>query len=194
MFFLWIILFLIIIIIGILSSICKLEIRNIRFSLPKVQGSVTNDDYKIVLKIYIYGIIKIFDKDIANMKVKGEKLKNKICNVEINFDRNNFDFDLRLLKTLKKIDAKLEDLDLKIYIGTEDAAVTAIIVGIVWGAVANILRSKTKDNVENDYFVEPVYLQKNLLKINLDGIFKFKMRNILGIIIKIVKKNYLPSN
>lgn len=194
MFFLWIILFLIIIIIGILSSICKLEIRNIRFSLPKVQGSVTNDDYKIVLKIYFYGIIKIFDKDIANMKVKGEKLKNKICNVEINFDSNNFDFDLRLLKTLKKIDAKLEDLDLKIYIGTEDAAVTAIIVGIVWGVVANVLRSKTKDSVENNYFVEPVYLQKNLLKINLSGIFKIKMKNIIGVIMKIVKKNYLPVN
>lgn len=117
-------------------------------------------------------------------KVNGEKLKDKICNVEIDFNKNNFDFDLRLIKTLKEIDAKLEDLNLKIYIGTEDAAVTVIIVGIIWEIISNLLRSRTKHNVENKYFVESVYIQKNLLKINLNGIFKIKMRNIIVMIIK----------
>ena len=184
MFFLWIILVLVIIIIGILNSICKLEIKNVKFFLTKIQGNITNEDYKIILKIYFYGIIKIFDKDIANMKINGEKLKNKLRNIEVDLKKNNLNVDLGLFKELKKLDFKLEELDLKIYIGTENAAVTAIIVGIAWGVISNVLRERIKDSAENSYFIEPVYAEKNLLKINLDGIFKVKMRNIIFIMIK----------
>lgn len=171
---------------GILSSVCKLEINNVKFFLPKVQGNITNDDYGIRLKIYFYGIIKIFDKDITDIKIKGKKLKDKIRNAEINLEKDSLNLDLRLFKELKNLRVKLENLDLRIVIGTENAAVTAIIVGIVWGVLANLFKNKIRESSESNYFVEPVYMEKNLLKINLDGIFKFKMRNIIIMMIKII--------
>ena len=57
-----------------------------------------------------------------------------------------------------------EKIDLKVQISTEDAAVTAILTGIVSAALGAIIKRPK-------YEIIPIYANKNFLKIKLDCIF-----------------------
>ena len=69
--------------------------------------------------------------------------------------------------------------DLKINIGTEDSAITAILTGILSIILGNIIK-KPK------YQIIPIYENKNVLEIKLDGIFYI---NLMQYIYKVVKKS-----
>ena len=65
---------------------------------------------------------------------------------------------------LQKIDIFFEKIDLNVQIGTEDAALTAILTGVISAALGIIIRKPT-------YEIIPIYANKNFVKIKLDCIF-----------------------
>ena len=105
---------------------------------------------------------------------------------EIKFDKSKLDISylknkelkINYIELIKKINVEIERIDLKICIGTEDAAITAIIVGILSIILGNIIK-KPK------YQIIPQYINKNILKIKLDGIFYI---DLMQYIYKLVKK------
>ena len=88
--------------------------------------------------------------------------------------------DIKILKTKDlKIDFKeiiqninIEKIDLNIQLGTQDAALTAIIVGVL-ASILGILIKKPK------YEVIPIYLNKNFIKIRLDSIFTVNLTHYI---------------
>lgn len=170
----------------------KIEIENLKFVAPKINGRYTNKESKILLKIYILKIIKIAEINLKKINLKNEKFKNKIQS-----QIKQIKFNLNAINFLKNNNYILEKMNLKMIIGTEDAAITAIGVGIIASLISIFLHNKFNDLNKQKYVVLPIYENKNIVKIEFDGIFTFKIANIIGIakyLNRRVDKNDRTSN
>ena len=166
----------------------KLEIENLKISFPKTQKKLTNDDSKISFKVYILKKIKIVEINLKKIDLKNEKMKNRL--------RTQFKgvkFNLDTIVFLKKVNYIVEKLDLKCNIGFEDAATTAVTVGIIYMIISIFLRDRIQ-NIENiEYEVKPIYHNRNILNLKLDSIISIKMKNIIDII-TFMKKGRVNEN
>ena len=170
----------------------KIEIENLKFIVPKINGRYTNKDSKILLKIYILKNIKITEINLKKINLNNEKFKNKIQS-QIKQEK----FNINIINFFKNNNYILEKMNLKIIIGTEDAAITAIGVGIIASFISIFLKDKINNLNKQKYVVLPIYENKNIVKIEFDGIFTFKIANIIGMakyLKRRVDKNDRTSN
>lgn len=168
------VIFILLIIVTIFSSI-EIHIKNIRISsyeLPKIH---LNKDYKIIITLKLFGKIGFFKLSLGKTQLTEKKLLNKI---EQRVIKKSDDFKSGLSRLLKLIKlSKVENLNLDIKIGLEDAAINAILIGVISTIVPIILRNNA-DRSKTFWNVNPVYNQ-NSLKINLDTTISLKLLNIL---------------
>jgi len=135
---------------------------------------------------------RIFKISITDEKIKKKRINELIQNLDIVKDKNIF--EIKIIDGLKRLNINLEKLDLKVYLGTEDAAITAILVGIISSGLAIILRNKTQ-NLNNVRFETiPIYQDKNYFKIYLNGIFITNMIHIIYIIYILIKKGRVENH
>ena len=174
MFFLFILIFVLLVVIAIHTSKIGIEVQNLVIDTEKPKGERINKDSKIFLYLIIFGKLKLFKKDVRNTKRKDIKFLNKDLDIKLLKDK---DIKLDYNEVFKSIDIK--KIDLNIQIGTEDAALTAVLVGILSGILGVIIR-KPK------YQVVPIYVGKNLLKINLEGIITI---DLMQYIYKLISNN-----
>ena len=170
----------------------KIEIENLKFIVPKINGRYTNKDSKILLKIYILKKIKIAEINLKKINLNNEKFKNKIQS-QIKQEK----FNINIINFFKNNNYILEKMNLKIIVGTEDAAITAIAVGIISSLISIFFHNKIFDINKQKYEVLPIYENKSILKIEFDGIFTFKIANIIGMakyLKRRVNKNDRTSN
>ena len=192
MFFLYILLFIIAFNVMIIFSTIKIEIKDVDFILPKKERGQKGKEYKISIKFYFLNFLRILKISITNEKIK----KRKLDELMKNFDgmKATDIFEINFLDVIKKLNIKLEKIDLKIYLGTENAGITAILIGTISSILGIILRTKT-DNLEKAKFkAVPLYQNKNYLEIYLEGIFKTKMIHIIYIIYVLIKKRRVDKN
>lgn len=160
MFFLFIFIIILFLIIAVHTIKLGIEIQNFKINTECTEK--INKNYQINIYLSIFNRIKILNKDIKEIKIR------------------NKDLDIRILKKKDlKIDYKeviqninIEKIDLNIQIGTQDAALTAIIVGIM-ASVLGILIRKPR------YEVIPIYSGKNFIKIRLDSIFTVNLTHYI---------------
>ena len=170
----------------------KIEIENLKFIAPKIKGRYTNKESRILLKIYILKKIKIAEINLKKINLKNEKFKNKIQE-QIKQEK----FNINIINFFKNNNYILEKMNLKIMIGTEDAAITAIGVSVIASLISIFLRNKMDNLNKQKYVVLPIYENKNIVKIEFDGIFTFKIANIIGMakyLKRRVDKNDRTSN
>ena len=170
----------------------KIEIENLKVIVPKINGRYTNKDSKILLKIYILKNIKITEINLKKINLNNEKFKNKIQS-QIKQEK----FNINAINFFKNNNYILEKMNLKIIVGTEDAAITAIGVGIIASLISIFFHNKIFDINKQKYEVLPIYENKSILKIEFDGIFTFKIANIIGMakyLKRRVDKNDRTSN
>ena len=170
----------------------KIEIENLKFIVPKINGRYTNKDSKILLKIYILKKIKIAEINLKKINLNNEKFKNKIQS-QIKQEK----FNINAINFFKNNNYILEKMNLKIIVGTEDAAITVIGVGIIASLISIFFHNKIFDINKQKYEVLPIYENKNIVKIEFDGIFTFKIANIIGMakyLKRRVDKNDRTSN
>lgn len=170
----------------------KIEIENLKFIVPKINGRYTNKDSKILLKIYILKKIKIAEINLKKINLNNEKFKNKIQS-QIKQEK----FNINAINFFKNNNYILEKMNLKIIVGTEDAAITAIAVGIISSLISIFFHNKIFDINKQKYEVLPIYENKSILKIEFDGIFTFKIANIIDMakyLKRRVDKNDRTSN
>ena len=170
----------------------KIEIENLKFIVPKINGRYTNKDSKILLKIYILKKIKIAEINLKKINLNNEKFKNKIQS-QIKQEK----FNINAINFFKNNNYILEKMNLKIIVGTEDAAITVIGVGIIASLISIFFHNKIFDINKQKYEVLPIYENKSMLKIEFDGIFTFKIANIIGMakyLKRRVDKNDRTSN
>lgn len=187
-----ILLILAILIVLTLNSQLELHISNLKVSTaekPKVKAK-----YKIELGIILFNKIKIFNINTSKMKVNKQNLGKVVKKIQEK-DENYTNKKLinEVIKNLRNMNIEIKELDLKLQIGLEDAAQTAILIGVISSIIAILLRSKLK--APNKYEVMPIYQNKNILKLELDCIIRLNLANyIYKNIMKGRKKNERKSS
>ena len=162
----------------------KLEIENLKIAFPKLKNKLTNNESKVSLKIYILKKIKIAEIDLKKVDLKNEKLKNQLKGTKFNLDMIEF------LKNVKYI---VEKLNFKCNIGFENAAMTAVTVGIIYIIIPNLLKHRIQNTENIEYKVKPLYDNRNILNVELDSIISIKLKNLIDII-RFMKKGRVKKN
>lgn len=181
MFFLFI--FIIILLIAIHTSKIGVEIEKFNLDTERPKGHKISHNSKIYILIFIFGKIKIFKKQIKKVKTNKVKLKKDEIDIKILKSKK---LKINYKELLKKIEVEIRSIDLEVQIGLRDAANTAILTGGIAGIIGGILR-KPK------YKIIPIYANKDILKIKLDGIFTiYLMHYIYSQIFK--KKRRVDKN
>jgi len=161
LFFLFILIILLILGLAIYTSRVGVEIENLIIDTQKPKGEKINKNSKIFIYILIFKKIKLFKKNVRNIDKQKIKFQNKDLDIKFLKDR---DVKINYKDLFQKIDIYFDKIDLNIQLSTEEAALTAILTGVLAATLGVILR-KPK------YQVIPVYANKNFFKIKLDCIF-----------------------
>lgn len=173
-------------IISFLLAKIKIEIVNFRFCSRTERH--LNQDYKIRIKLCIFGFIPIFKINITKAKLEKMKLKEKIKNIDLNELKDKRKLDKEILIAIKNINIAIKEIELYIAIGTENASLTAILVPALSTIIAIVLHKKVKDFDNQIFVINPVYQNQNLVNISVSGIFEIKMSHIINIIYILKKK------
>lgn len=174
-----------IIVIAIITLKIKVEVENVQFN--SYEKDHLKNNYKINIKIYIFRKLPIFKIKIDNNKVKrlmkNDKIMEKVKVEKNKIMLNKKDINMKTLKALKNIKIDIKKLNLDINIGTENAAMTAIIIPILSTIIAINLRNQmSKYNRNHVFKITPIYMNQNLINIDFSGIFEVKMIHIINTI------------
>ena len=175
----------------------KFEIQNLKISTNEKPH--LNKIYQIKIVIYTLGFIPILKIKLNNKKIKkiinNQKIKEKIKQQETKIIENKANIDKELIISLKNIKTEVKEINLKIRIGTENASLTAFTIPVISTFIAMFLSKQIKKyNDKQVFLVEPVYLDKNLLNIEISSIFQIKMIHIINTICIVNKKRKGDKN
>ena len=171
MFFLFILIILVILGISIYTSRVGIQIENLIIDTEKPKGEKINKDSKIWIYLLIFKKFKLFKKNIKSEKI----FKNQ--NIDLKFLKNK-DLKINYKDLLERPNIYVDKIDLNVQLGTEDAALTAILTGIISAGLGIILR-KPK------YQIIPIFSNRNFIKIKLDCIISV---HLMQYIYKIISK------
>ena len=188
MFFLLLIIVLLTLLFLIAFSRIKINIKNIKFASYKVEERHLQENYDIEVKLYVLKFLRILKINITKEKLEKLKLENKIKKLEKKLILKDVKFDVNVFDVLKNLKIIFEELNLKVEIGTENSALTSIIFGIVSGIIPFVLRNQIKNIEKQKIDIKPIYLNQNLLNIELNCIFNIKMIHIIYVMYILNKK------
>ncbi len=176
------------------TSTIEIQVKNLEINIPKIKGKIVNRDFKINLRLYFLKKIKILDIDIDKSKLEKTSIKNELKKIRTKIVEDKDNFDLEFLKIIKDINVDFKEMDLRIYLGLEDAALTALLNGIISGILGILLRNKIQNVEKQKYIVNPIYQSRNIINIEIYGIFAVNMWNIINIISKLIKDRSVKKN
>lgn len=194
MFFLYILIFAIIIITIIIFSKIQIEIKNLNFS-ASTSNLTIEPTYKISIKIYVLKKIKLIDKQIKNIDFKNQdKFKKMQKKFKTQMKDKGKNFQMEQIKILRNLKIQIKSMNLNVKIGTENAALTAIFVGIMYSVIPNIFNYFFDLEKNTQLKIEPIYLNKNLLTISFEGIFKLDLIHIINTYKVLIRKERKEKN
>lgn len=170
----------------------KIRIEIINFKFTSMSEKHLNEDYKIIIKLRIFNKFTIFKIILTKNKLKNLNLKQDAKIIRTKIIENKI--DKRVFKIIKNIKIIIKRLNLSIDIGTEDASLTALLVAIISSITGVIFRKSIIDSKKQIFKIVPVYVNKNLININVSGIFEIKMIHIINIIYILNKKEGVKYN
>lgn len=171
------------IIVIILISTIRVEIKNL-----KITNTIKMDSkYIIKISAHLLNKFKWIAFEIDKTKIKN--IAKKIHLEKIDIQKLEKDINLYDIKQIINIKPKLTYLDLKMRLGVEDVILTSYIIPIISTAISIIMPHITKDGkIENiNYKIVPVYNNQNVYDIKLDTIVEIKVINVLNAMYKIYK-------
>ena len=186
-----------IIILMIITIRIKIEFKNFEFNSQNKEH--VNKNYKIEITIYTFNLIPISKLKITNKKINkalsNEKIRKAINEQKTKIIENRKNIDIEAIKEIKNIKMEIDEMNLNISLGTEDAAITAFIIPIISTFIAIFLSQKVEKYNDNQKFlIQPVYINQNLINIEFSGIFQIKMMHIINTIFIVNKKRKGDKN
>ena len=160
----------------------QLEIHNFNLNIPKSVGRIINEDYKIIVKLYLFKKFKYSKIILTKDKLEKIKDKNNFKKLETKIMKRNIKFNLKKVEEIKKLKVNLNKLDLQIIFGLKDAAKTAILTGGISSIIAIILSQIAKKNESLFWKVTPLYKEKDIFNIFLNCTIQFNLINIFYLI------------
>ena len=182
---------LIILTILIVFTTIQIHIENIRLEIPKKNGRNINKKYKITIKLYIFEKINYFKLDITKYKMEKRVIRKNIEKLKRKIEKDKNNFDMKQILKLRKMNIKIQKINLRMVLGTKDTAQNAIIVGTISSIIAIIMGLLSEKKIlaigegrENqiNWKIIPLYQNRNLLNIDLNCIISFKLIHIINAI------------
>ena len=170
----------------------KIETKNLEIKI-KDKNFKMNENGKITIRFTILNKIDLFKFTTNINRFKLPESKNKYDKIKNHIVKNN---SIKIKDIQKKLKVKYEIINLNIEIGKENAAITAILTGVVSSVVSIIIGKYFSDIKEINWNVHPIY-NMNILKLSLNGIISVKVLHIINIIFMMRKdddKNARTSN
>ena len=137
--------FLIIIIILFLSSKIVIELKDVTYLSGILKNKQKNKKDSLRIKLCILNKIPILSIKVTKKLIEKLKIKEKFKKIDINNLEEDKNIFRKILEITKTNSLKIENLDLKIELGTENAALTAVLIPIISTIISIIIRRKVKD-------------------------------------------------
>lgn len=154
----------------------------------KLVIKVKNEKKEAILKVYILYFICILNINFDKIKnlIQKPKLKKRFNNIE----KSKNKITKYIYDELINLKIYFERIDFNINISTSDSAFTAYVVATISTIITFILKffEANIDLKKCNYKVNPVYIEKPLLKINFFCIISIDMVHIINTIVKVFKK------
>lgn len=175
------VLFLLFLILLNLFSYIKIKVKKINIS------NISDYKYDFIIKcgLYLFNKVKIFEIKIDKEKFLKSRTINKL--------KKNIKFELEKMpkfREIEKIEINLEEINLKVKLGTEDVILTSVLVLLI-SATTGIILGKFVKKYEKEkykYTIQPFYNNRNLFELQLNCIINAKMVNIIYVIYIFLKK------
>ena len=168
-----------ILIIVFLTSKIKIEIKKFKYTSTFLKNYIR--DYEVTIKLYVLGKIPIIKSRITKNKIEKYRKKGILKKVKLKEIEKEISID-KLPKLLKENKMDIKKIKLEIELGTENASATAILVPIISTIISFIIKQKVKDCKKQIFNIKPLFLNQNMVNIEISGIFEIKMIHIINII------------
>lgn len=177
----------------------RIKFEFVNFKFTSLSKQYLNKDYKIKIVLYVFDKIPLFSVKITNEKIQkiisSSKIRNVIEKQEIKIIENRKNIDKEAFKMLKNIKLEIEEMNLGISIGTENASITAFIIPVISSALAIFLAKKVKKcNDKQVFSIMPIYINQNLINVEFSGIIQVKMIHIINTICIVNKRKRVDKN
>ena len=139
---------------GLVILTSKLDIRIINLIIDSQSKKHINDRYEIIIKLKIFGNIPILRFTMNKNKLRkiqqSWKMNEKVKQLEKNILQNKDKFDMKMIKVVKEFSKNIymENLDLEVELGTENAFLTSMLVAFFSSILAisfSIMHVKEKN-------------------------------------------------
>ena len=173
------------IVIGIFFSKVSIDICNLKLNnkFEKI-----NAEFLIKLKLKLYGFfpfivikltetgINILGIKISYSKIFSSELFGRLVKKEVKKVKTNFK-----ISSIKVLKPDLENINLKLRLGTESFLLTTILVFLASTALSFSLKNTIKkfDKEKYKYIIKPDFEEKNKLFLEMKGMFKIRTTNII---------------
>ena len=177
-------------------------LSTISFRIEKFKASNYNEygklkiDYKVFFELLFLNKLKIFSIKIDKGVADKLKVKDKLKNIDFQQAKTNMPSKKDFKEIIKKLQIKIDKLNLKLDIGTIDIILTSTIITVLASTIGIVLARMIKkyDKERYNYEIHPIYQDKNIIKLDLNCIIKVKMVHIISIIYLLVKKRRVEEN
>lgn len=195
MFFLFLLLaFFIIIFLILMCLTIQIQLENVYVTNISISKKWLQPNYKIYICLFLFGKFKVFRIKITEKLLQKIKWQDKVRRLEIKLINDRKNFDKNFIKIIKNIKIQAEKLEIKITIGLENVAWTAFAIPILSTILAILIRPVWNNNKKQCFKIQPIYQDKNILNLEVEGIFRVKMIHIMHIIYILIKKRRSDKN
>lgn len=181
--FLFFIILLELIFLGLIFSYVTININNIE--LKKINDDIYFDNWDVSLKIYLYKIlpmlkIKIYREYCTILGIKIHYKKKIKYKSDKHFYKNIYNFFKD--NNFEKLDLSVEELDLYLNFGTEDMILTTGLTVLISNFITLLIRKKIKKFDKNKYKfkVEPNFININNFRLKLKSTFNLKTTKLIS--------------
>lgn len=185
--------FLILIAVFIIIVLSTIKFEIVDFELSNII-QITPKNYKIKLSFYLFGKIKLFSFKLNSERAR--KMYSKMNIEKFDIEKGRKFLTIKNINILKKLNTRLDYLDLELDLGLEDAILTTELITLISIVISNILPHIISKYIPNKYRykIMPIYINKNAYYIKLNCIFQLKIVHIINIIYIYLKKGKSDKN
>lgn len=169
-----------------ITSKIRIEIKDVNYSYKSTRH--INDNYKITTKLIIASKLPVLWSTIDKQKVEKFKQSERFKNINLKSIKE--DISIKQIGISKEqIKINIKKFYLNAQVGTESTMLTTMLVPALSTIIALIL-AKEKTKKENLKFtINPIYNSGNILNVSFSGTFEIKTKNILTVILMLIKSN-----
>ena len=198
-----VLIFLILIAVFIIIVLSTIKFEIVDFELSNII-QITPKNYKIKLSFYLFGKIKLSFYLFGKIKLfyfklnseRARKMYSKMNIEKFDIEKGRKLLTIKNINILKKLNIRLDYLDLELDLGLEDVILTTELITLISIVISNILPHIISKYIPNKYRykIMPIYINKNAYYIKLNCIFQLKIVHIINIIYIYLKKGKSDKN